>query len=243
MIYCFDLDNTICATASSKLYSESVPYPKVVNHINGLKLKGHVIKIFTARGSGSGKDWHKLTVFQLDKWGVPYDELIDQGKPSYDIFIDDKNQNAYQWRKENNLAVTGLVAGAFDLLHAGHCLYLKEAKTVCDYLYVALQTDPTCENFGNRPLKKPKNKPVQTMEERKIQLESVSYVDEIIEYKTENDLSKILEKLKPDLRILGSDYKNVKSTGEEFCGGIVYHTRDHNWSSTNLRKSVSENNN
>ena len=242
MIYCFDLDNTICATPASKIYSESIPYRQIVSYINKLKVQGHIIKIFTARGSGSGIDWRNLTEKQLGKWGVHYDELI-LGKPSFDIFIDDKAVNTYHWRKKNDLAVTGLVAGAFDLLHAGHCLYLKEAKDVCDYLYAALQVDPSCEDFNNRPLKSKKNKPIQSLEERRIQLKSISYVDEIVEYKTENDLKEILRNLQPDVRILGSDYKNTISTGEEFCGGVIYHTRDHDWSSTNLRKAVIENSN
>ena len=241
MIYCFDLDNTICATPSSKNYNESVPYRLIIKKINSLKAEGHFIKIFTARGSGSGQDWHSLTVSQLKKWKVDYDELIDQGKPRYDVFIDDKNQNAYEWRKSNGIGVTGLVAGAFDLLHAGHCLYLKEAKNVCDYLYAALQVDPSLENYKKRSLGKPKNKPIQSLEERRIQLESTSYVNEIKEYETEEDLFALLKLLKPDIRVLGSDYKDIPSTGEEFCGGVIYHSRNHEWSSSDLRRVIVEN--
>ena len=241
MIYCFDLDNTICATPSSKNYEECIPYRSVIKKINALKREGHFIKIFTARGSGSGKDWHALTVSQLKKWEVEYDKLIDQGKPSYDIFIDDKNENAYEWRKINGIGVTGFVAGAFDLLHAGHCLYLKEAKNVCDYLYAAIQVDPSLENCSKRPLGKPKNKPVQTLKERKIQLESTSYVNEIKEYETEEDLAALLKLIKPDIRVLGSDYKDTLSTGEEFCGGVIYHSRNHEWSSSDLRRTIAEN--
>lgn len=241
MTYCFDLDNTICATPSSKNYEECVPYRTVINKINALKLEGHLVKIFTARGSGSGKNWHELTVSQLEKWKVNYDELIDKGKPSYDVFIDDKNQNAYEWRRNNGIGVTGFVAGAFDLLHAGHCLYLKEAKNVCDYLYAALQVDPSLEDRKKRPLGKPKNKPIQSFKERRIQLESISYVDEIVEYETEEDLRALLRSLKPDIRVLGCDYKDVLSTGEEFCGGVIYHSRNHEWSSSYLRRIIIEN--
>ena len=71
----------------------------------------------------------------------------------------------------------GITASSFDLLHAGHILMLREAKSVCDYLICALQTDPTID----RP---EKNKPVQTFMERYIQLSAVRYVDEIIPYET-----------------------------------------------------------
>ena len=239
MTYCFDLDNTLCATPNSKLYKEAVPYLSVIEHVNSLFEKGHCIKIFTARGTGSGIDWHEITVNQLNKWGVKHHELIDKGKPHYDILVDDKAHNAYKWRKENGLVTTGFVAGAFDLLHAGHCLFLKEAKAVCDYLYVGLQLDPSCEKAENKPLGQPKNPPIQSLEERMIQLESTSYVDQVLTYKTESDLFKILEELKPHVRILGSDYKGKKATGEEFSNGVIYHERNHQWSSSELRGRAS----
>jgi len=236
--YCFDLDNTLCATPSSKKYEEAIPFKHVISYVNQLYNNGNYIKIFTARGSGSGIDWHEVTTSQLDKWKVKHHELIDKGKPHYDIFIDDKAENAYRWRKNTNLTVTGFVAGAFDLLHAGHCLFLKEAKLVCDYLYVALQVDPSTESSGNRPLKKPKNSPVQSLEERKIQLESMSYVDEILIYETESDLFNILKETRPNVRILGSDYKNTKATGQQFSDGVIYHNRNHPWSSSELRTRI-----
>ena len=79
----------------------------------------------------------------------------------------------------------GITASSFDLLHAGHILMLREAKSVCDYLICALQTDPTID----RP---EKNKPVQTFMERYIQLSAVRYVDEIIPYETEDEAVNIV---------------------------------------------------
>ena len=77
----------------------------------------------------------------------------------------------------------GFTCSCFDLLHAGHILMLKDAKAQCDKLIVGLQTDPTID----RP---EKNKPIQSYEERYIQLEAVKYVDEIIKYDTEEDYIK-----------------------------------------------------
>ena len=240
MIYVFDLDNTLCATSSSKNYSESIPFLNAIKQVNNLKKKGHYIKIFTARGSGSGIDWHDLTKQQLLEWGVEYDELI-LGKPSYDICIDDKSTSAHDWRVRNSCSITGFVAGAFDLLHAGHCLFLKEAKSVCDYLFAALQTDPTIDDHKDRPLQQPKNKPVQSIEERKIQLEAISYIDEVLLYETESDLLNLLEEIRPHIRILGSDYKGEKATGEELSEGVIYHHRSYAWSSSELRGRVHAN--
>jgi len=238
MIYCFDIDDTICASPPSKNYEDGIPFRGAISRINNLYDEKHYIKIFTARGYQSGIDWHETTLSQLKKWGVKYHELIDKGKPNFDILIDDKAVNARDWRKQEGKGVTGFVAGGFDLLHAGHCLFLKEAKRVCDYLYVGLQKDPSCEKGGGRPLGKTKNKPIQTTQERKIQLESVKYIDEIKEYKDEKELAQILKLLKPDIRVLGSDYEGVKATGQEYSEGVVYHIRNHNWSSSELRDRI-----
>ena len=125
----------------------------------------------------------------------------------------------------------GFTCSCFDLLHAGHILMLKDSKEQCDYLIVGLQTDPTID----RP---EKNKPIQSFEERKIQLEAVKYVDEIFIYETEEDLYKKLLEISPDVRILGSDYIDKPFTGDDLDIPIYFHDRKHNYSSTNLRGSI-----
>lgn len=131
----------------------------------------------------------------------------------------------------------GFTCSAFDLFHSGHTLMLEEAKTVCDYLIVGLQTDPTID----RPQK---NKPVQTVVERYLQLRACKYVDEIIPYATEKDLEDILSSMYIDIRILGEEYKDQDFTGRDICKkrGIDLHfnKRDHRFSSSNLRLRVAE---
>ena len=126
----------------------------------------------------------------------------------------------------------GFTCSCFDLLHAGHILMLKDAKEQCDKLIVGLQTDPSID----RPLTK--NKPIQSLKERKIQLEAVRYVDDIFVYETESDLVDLLKLVKPDVRILGSDYKDKSFTGDDLNIPIYYHERNHNYSSTNIRKKL-----
>lgn len=129
----------------------------------------------------------------------------------------------------------GITFSAFDLLHAGHVKMLEEAKQNCDYLIVGLQTDPTLD----RPTK---NKPTQTVVERYIQLKACKFVDEIVPYATEQDLEDILKSFKIDVRIIGDEYKEKDFTGRAYCEekGIElhYNTRDHRFSSTNLRHEV-----
>jgi glycerol-3-phosphate cytidylyltransferase len=128
---------------------------------------------------------------------------------------------------------TGITFSSFDLLHAGHVAMLKESKENCDYLIVGLQTDPTID----RP---EKNKPIQTLVERYVQLKAVSYVDEIIPYESESDLINVLLLLRPDIRFIGSEYKDRSFTGKHISK-IFYNSRYHNFSSTELRKRIEEN--
>ena len=121
----------------------------------------------------------------------------------------------------------GFTCSCFDLLHAGHILMLKDAKEQCDYLIVGLQTDPTLD----RP---EKNKPIQSLKERKIQLEAVKYIDEILIYETENDLQKMLFDLDPNIRILGSDWKGKDVIGREFSDKLVFFNRVGDYSTTNI---------
>jgi glycerol-3-phosphate cytidylyltransferase len=129
----------------------------------------------------------------------------------------------------------GFVASCFDLFHAGHILMLKEAKTQCDYLIVALQTDPTIDRPDT------KNKPVQTLFERFVQIKSCIYVDEIIPYSTEKELLDILKSYPIDVRIIGEEYKESNFTGKELDILIYYNKRRHSFSTTELRKRVIDN--
>ena len=126
----------------------------------------------------------------------------------------------------------GFTCSCFDLLHAGHIIMLEDAKKQCDYLIVGLQSDPTIDRPDT------KNKPIQTLEERKIQLKAIKYIDEIIIYNSEKELYELLQKLKPNVRILGSDYINQSFTGDDLNIKIYYHQRTHNYSSSNLRERI-----
>jgi len=129
----------------------------------------------------------------------------------------------------------GFTCSTFDLLHAGHVTMLEEAKHHCDYLIVGLQNDPT----EDRP---EKNKPVQSIVERQIQLAAIKYVDEIVIYNTEKDLTDLLLTLPIDVRVLGDEYKTKDFTGKDIAkqrgSKIVFNGRDHSFSSTSLRKRV-----
>lgn len=123
----------------------------------------------------------------------------------------------------------GFTCSCFDLLHAGHIAMLAEARSVCDYLIVGLQTDPSID--GRKP------KPVQSVYERYLQLSGCRYVDKIIPYDTESDLLDLLRTQKIDIRIVGEDYREKDYTGHGLHP-VHYNMRRHYWSSTWLKERV-----
>lgn len=133
--------------------------------------------------------------------------------------------------KDGKALKVGFTCSAFDLCHAGHVSMLEEAKSKCDWLIVGLQTDPSID----RPTK---NRPVQTLIERQIQIEAVRYVDQVICYATEQDLEDILSIYPIDIRILGVEYIDKDFTGKSICERrhieLYFNKRDHRFSSTDL---------
>jgi glycerol-3-phosphate cytidylyltransferase len=130
------------------------------------------------------------------------------------------------------MKMDGFVAGSFDLLHCGHILMLKEAKEQCQILTVGLHVDPSKERKG-------KNKPIQSVFERMIQLNACIYVNEVIVYETEKELETLLYSLLPDIRFLDECYKSKPEmiTALDVCP-IYYNTRMHNYSSSELRDRI-----
>lgn len=125
----------------------------------------------------------------------------------------------------------GFTCGAFDLLHAGHALMLKECKDHCDYLIVGLQRDPSVD-------RKNKNKPVQDYEERDIMIRSIKWVDEVVYYDTEEDLYELLKSINIDVRIVGADWQGKPFTGHDLPINVVFNSRDHGYSTSSLRERV-----
>jgi glycerol-3-phosphate cytidylyltransferase len=132
--------------------------------------------------------------------------------------------------------MVGFNCSSFDLFHAGHVTMLKMEKNLCDHLIVAIQVDPTIDRPGI------KNKPVQSIYERYVQVQGCKYVDEILVYETESDLLNIIKTQKIDIRFLSEEYKDRDFTGKQYCidNGIElhFHKRRHQYSSTDLRNRV-----
>ena len=227
-----DIDGTICNTlkVDGKWdYKSANPIQAHIDKINKLYYKGNEIVYCTARGSNTGIDRLEFTADQLDSWGCQYHELIcGKDKGAFDMIIDDK---AFRIEEIEDKKI-GFTCGSFDLLHPGHVMMLEDCKNICDYLIAAVQIDPTLD-------RKDKNTPIQSIDERVLMTKSIKYVDEVRTYTTEQELYDMLVEISPDIRIVGSDWKaNPNFTGGDLDIQVYYHDRNHNHSTTNLRKKV-----
>ena len=127
--------------------------------------------------------------------------------------------------------IIGITFGSFDLCHYGHVLMFEECKQYCDYLIVGVQSDPSID----RP---DKNSPIQSHEERLGLVSSIKFVDEVKPYSTESDLIDVLKEVNPDVRILGVDHKGKEFTGHDLPIKCIFNSRDHGYSTSELRKRV-----
>jgi|ETNvirenome_6_85_1030632.scaffolds.fasta_scaffold03515_6 glycerol-3-phosphate cytidylyltransferase len=233
MIYCFDIDGTICSLKKNSDYEKAEPFSDMVEKINFLYQNGDKIIIMSARGSVSGKDWTEVTANQLCLWGINYHQLIMNKKPHADIFVDDKGMNIVDFTKKHISRKVGFIAGSFDIIHPGYIKLFKEAKQHCNYLIVGLHEDPTFE-------RKNKIKPILSVEERKEILLSLKYVDEVFVYNTEEELYNILKETNIDIRFLGEDYRQKEYTGYDLNIPIYFCSREHGWSTTKIKHLIKE---
>lgn len=130
---------------------------------------------------------------------------------------------------------TGLIAGSFDIIHPGYIRLFQDAKQQCDYLFVALQDDPSADRPG-------KEKPIFSLQERLETLQSIRYIDKVLIYQTETELTDLMKRIRIDVRILGSDYIDNpdKITSPELSSEVYFHRRDHDWSQTRVKQLLRE---
>jgi hypothetical protein len=106
MIYCFDLDNTLCNTVESD-YDKATPILSRIKKVNELYDQGHTIIIETARGNISGKNHYYYTIEQLKNWGLKFHSLRTGVKFNADVFVDDRAINDKDFFNDNNFKESG----------------------------------------------------------------------------------------------------------------------------------------
>ena len=120
------------------------------------------------------------------------------------------------------------VNGTFDVLHRGHLELLNYAKSLGDYLYVAIDNDLRIQE------KKGPSRPVHSLEERTFHLENLKAVDAVLSFGSDEQLEGLVKIIEPDIMVVGSDWKGKEIVGGEYAKKIVYFDRIGNYSTTNI---------
>jgi len=125
--------------------------------------------------------------------------------------------------------------GCFDILHRGHIELFSYAKSLGDELMVGIDTDYKIE------LDKGDGRPVNLLQDRIFMLESIKYVDKVISFDSTEDLRKTIRWYKPDIMVIGSDWRGKDVIGQEFAGKLVFFDRIEGYSTTKMLGQLNEN--
>ena len=120
------------------------------------------------------------------------------------------------------------INGCFDILHRGHVELFKFAKDKGDYLIVGIDSDSRVKDL------KGESRPINNQEDRKFFLESIRFIDEVVIFSSEKELTEKIEMIKPDTMIVGSDYKNKRVIGSENAKKLVFFDRIGDYSTTKI---------
>ena len=120
------------------------------------------------------------------------------------------------------------VNGTFDVLHPGHLDLLKYAKSLGDFLLVAIDSDARVAS------KKGKDRPLNTQYNRALLLESLKYVDSVRIFSSDEELTQIIKKYQPDIMIVGSDWKDKPVIGSEYAKRLEFYSRTTSYSTTQI---------
>ena len=121
--------------------------------------------------------------------------------------------------------------GCFDILHRGHIEMFRYAKSLGDELVVGIDTDKKVK------LDKGKDRPINNLQDRMYVLQSIKYIDKVISFDSTKDLYDTIKWYKPDIMVIGSDWKGKEVIGEMFTDKLVFFDRIVGYSTTNILES------
>ena len=126
-----------------------------------------------------------------------------------------------------------MVNGTFDIVHRGHIELLSYAKSLGDYLLVAIDTDSRVKEL------KGESRPINSQTDRAFLLRNLKAVDYVYTFDSTEELVEIMQLYKPDVYVKGSDWKNDKgSTAEQYCTKVIYYDRVSDYSTTKTIQDI-----
>ena len=127
---------------------------------------------------------------------------------------------------------TVFVNGCFDILHPGHIKLFQTARSFGDRLIVAIDSDRKVKEM------KGYTRPINSVSTRKIILESIRYIDEVLIFDTREELEALVKKIKPDIMMVGSDWKGKEVVGSDYAKEVRFFDRIGEHSTTEIIKSI-----
>ena len=124
------------------------------------------------------------------------------------------------------------VNGTFDILHPGHLSLLNYAKSLGDYVVVAIDNDQRVKE------KKGESRPINNLEERKLMLINLKSVDEVLSFGNDEELELLIKTIKPDIMVVGSDWKNHSVIGSYYASKLIFFDRIDEYSTTKKIQSI-----
>ena len=126
----------------------------------------------------------------------------------------------------------GFVNGCFDVLHVGHISLLEFCKNQCDHLVVAIDSDEKVK------ASKGKDRPFNNLKDRITMLKSIRYVDEVKSFGSSEELEELVEYIRPDIMVVGSDWEGKEIVGSKFAKQLKYFRRLDGYSTTAILENT-----
>jgi D-beta-D-heptose 7-phosphate kinase/D-beta-D-heptose 1-phosphate adenosyltransferase len=123
------------------------------------------------------------------------------------------------------------VNGTFDVLHSGHLYLLEYAKSLGDYLLVAIDDDARVK------IKKGNTRPVNSIITRTHIINSLKWVDKVTTFNTDEELENTIKEYEPDVMVVGSDWKEKNIIGSNYSKQLIFFDRIQGLSTTNTSTS------
>ena len=118
------------------------------------------------------------------------------------------------------------VNGCFDVLHPGHIQLFEYAKSLGDYLIVAIDSDEKVAQM------KGEERPIFSQEDRSKVLRAIRYIDVVHIFNSKEELEDLIKTINPDIMVVGSDWKGKEVVGKQYAKAVRFFDRVGEYSTT-----------